>query len=163
MLFVNYTIDADRAKVLANIEDNDRVVAEEAYDTAKGKPKMHVKSKGALLKIKCEMTELPTKDNAFLEGTYFIGRLTQKNSTTALRGLILTAPIYHTVILALLAVIIFQAIIVKGIPLTAIFLVLFDIMMFKSEFSKQPLIKRYIFRALKITYKSEIENRESRI
>ena len=97
MLFVNYTIDADKDKVLSNIEDNDRVVAEEAYDTSKGKPKMHIKSKGKLLKIKCEMTELPTKDNAFLEGTYFIGTLTQKKNTTALRGVILTAPIYHAV------------------------------------------------------------------
>ncbi len=163
MLLVNYTIDSDKDKVLFNIKDNDRVVAEEAYDTSKGKPKMHIKSKGKLLKIKCEMTELPTKDNAFLEGTYFIGTLTQKNNTTALRGLILTAPIYHTIILAWLAIIICQAIIVGGIPLTAIFLVLFDLIMFKNEFSKQPIIKRYIFRALKITYKSEIENRESRI
>ena len=163
MLFVNYTIDADQDKVLSNIEDNDRVVAEEAYDTSKGKPKMHIKSKGKLLKIKCEMTELPTKDNAFLEGTYFIGTLTQKKNTTALRGVILTAPIYHAVILTLLAIIICQAIIVGGIPLTAIFLVLFDLIMFKNEFSKQPLIKRYIFRALKITYKAEIDNRESKI
>ncbi|MBQ8320775.1 MAG: hypothetical protein IJX92_00230 [Clostridia bacterium] len=160
MLFVNYKIDADRELLLSNIMNNDLVVSEENYDTANGKPKMHIKSKGNRLKIKCEMTERPTKDNAFLEGTYFLGSLTQKGQSSRIRGLIMTAPIYHSIFLALLVVVICQAIIVKGIPVTAIFLVLFDLMMFKGEFGKQSLIKRYIFRALKITYRINSNKRK---
>ncbi len=153
MLFVNYKIDADRETVLSNLKNNDRVVSEENFDLSKGKPKMHIKEKGDLLKIKCEMTERATKDNGFLEGTYFIGRLKMVGDTSKISGVIVTAPIYHTIFLILFLIVIVQAIMIGGIPITGIFLIFADIIMFSGEFKKQPLIKRYIFRALKITYK----------
>lgn len=153
MLFVNYDISADIDHLYSNISDNDKIVTAENYDIKNGKPKMHVKRRENRLKIKCEMTEIGTKDNAFLEGTYFLGSLKEKNGRSSVRGVILTAPIYHFVFLVLLGIVIYQSIIMVAIPITAIFLVLFDIMMFKGEFSKQSLIKRYIFRAFKITYR----------
>ncbi len=153
MLLVNYKINAPRDLILSNLKNNDLVVGEENYDLSRGKPRMHIKEKGNKIKIKCEMTERPTKDNGFLEGTYFIGSVKTVGETSKLSGIILTAPIYHAVFLVLFAIIIFQAISIGGIPITALFLVLADIIMFTSEFRKQSLIKRYIFRALKITYR----------
>ncbi len=155
MLFVNYKINAEKELVLENLKNNELVVSEENFDLSKGKPKMHIKDKGERLKIKCEMTERATKDNGFLEGTYFIGSLKMEGDTSKIKGIILTAPIYHTIFFIMFAFVIAQAIIIGGIPITGIFLLLADMIMFSSEFKKQTLIKRYIFRALKITYKMQ--------
>ena len=153
MLFVNYDIAAPRELLMSKLLDNGTVVEAENYDLTDGKPKMHIKTKADRIKIKCEMTERPTKDNGFLEGTYFLGSVKEKNGRTSVKGLILTAPIYHFIFLVLLGVIIYQAVTMSAIPITAIFLVPFDFILFKSEFKKQPLIKRYIFRAFKLTYR----------
>ena len=161
MLFVNYDINAPLDRLVSNLNNNEKVVSEENYDLSKGKPRMYVKIKGERLKIKCEMTERATKDNGFLEGTYFLGSAKEKDGKSYVKGVILTAPIYHFVFLLLLLVVIYQSIKMVAIPITAIFLVLFDVMMFKGEFAKQSLIKRYIFRAFKITYR-ECDREEKR-
>ena len=155
MLFVNYKISAQREEVLAIIRNNNLVVEAENYDTSKGKPKMHVKEKGERLKIKCEMTDRPTKDNGFLEGTYFIGKVNEKEGITRVKGIILTAPIYHLLFLILFSYFVFQCVNVGGISPIPIILVIFDVFMFYGEFKKQGLIKRYIFRALKIVFKNK--------
>ncbi len=159
MLFVNYDIEAPKELLMSKLMDNDAVVEAEKYDLTDGKPKMHIKSKAERIKIKCEMTERPTKDNGFLEGTYFLGSVKEKSGRTRVSGVILTAPIYHFIFLVLLGIIIYQSITMVAIPITAIFLVLFDLMMFKSEFKKQPIIKRYIFRAFKLTFSELNESR----
>ena len=161
MLFVNYDINAPLDRLVSNLNNNEKVVSEENYDLSKGKPRMYVKIKGERLKIKCEMTERATKDNGFLEGTYFLGSAKEKGGKSYVKGVILTAPIYHFVFLLLLLIVIYQSIKMVAIPITAIFLVLFDVMMFKGEFAKQSLIKRYIFRAFKITYR-ECDREEKR-
>jgi hypothetical protein len=104
------------------------------------------------------MTEIGTKDNGFLEGTCFLGSIKEKCGRSSVKGVILTAPIYHFVFLVLLGIVIYQSITMVAIPITAIFLVLFDLMIFKAEFAKQSLIKRYILRAFKMTYR-ECENK----
>lgn len=157
MIFVNYDIEAPKEALLSNLHKNEEINQAESFETPKGKPKMHIKLKGERLKIKCEMIGGPTKDNGFLEGTYFLGKLKQKNERSSVRGIVLTAPIYHLIFLILLVVVVFQAIKMVAIPITAIFLVLFDLMMFKYEFKKQSIIKRYILRAFKLTYR-EREN-----
>ncbi len=163
MLFVNYEIGAGREELLSVLRDNNLVVEAENYDTSKGKPKMHVKEKGERLKIKCEMTERPTKDNGFLEGTYFIGKVGEKDGVSRIRGVILTAPIYHMIFLLLFAFFIIQCINLGGISPMPIILVMFDVVMFYGEFKKQSLIKRYIFRALKIVYKQKSSNPDRKI
>jgi len=155
MLFVNYKINADREELLAVIRDGNLVVSEEKFDNRRGKPKMHIKEKGERIKIKCELTERPTKDNGFLEGTYFIGKLKEKNGATRLSGIILTAPIYHFILLCFFALFIYQCIRVGGFSPIPVILLVFDIFMFHDEFRKQGLIKRYIFRAFKITYRNK--------
>ena len=155
MTFVNYKIGATREEVKSTLFNNNLVVEAENYDTSKGKPKMHFKEKGDRVKIKCEMTGRPTKDNGFLEGTYFIGKIKEIEGGTKIRGVILTAPIYHLVFIILFAFSILQCIKVGGISPIPIILVIFDIFMFYGEFKKQGIIKRYIFRALKIVYKNK--------
>ena len=153
MLFVNYKINAKREEVLGVMRDSDRVVFEENYDTSHGKPKMHIKERNKSVKIKCEMTGRPTKDNGFLEGTYFLGGIKERGGVCHIRGLILTAPIYHLAFIAIFAYFIYLCFTIGGFSPIPVILTVFDIFMFKDEFRKQRLIKRYIFRALKITYR----------
>ena len=91
----------------------------------------------------------PTKDNGFLEGTYFIGKLTEKNGVSSLRGVILTAPIYHTFIALLMALYVMRCIQLGGFNPVPIILLAFSFMMFKGEFEKQGTIERYLIRAFK--------------
>ena len=152
MLFVNYSIDASADKVLDRLLDGNTVETAENYDTQNGKPNFHVKAKDSIVKIKCEMMGRGTKDNAFLEGTYFIGKITEKDCRCRLRGLIITAPIYHLLFAALFVFFIIQCFSGGGFSPIPVILLGFDIVMFKDEFRKQGLIKRYIFRAFKLTY-----------
>ena len=153
MLFVNYDIHADNDEVLYSLNENDAIVAEEKYDTSRGVPKMRVKSRGDKIKITCEFTGRATKDNAFLEGTYFVGRLKQNGDVASLKGIILTAPIYHTILGIIFGLFIYQCISLGGFSPVPIILLAFSIFMFRDEFRKQKIIKRYIFRAFKNTYK----------
>ncbi len=155
MLFASYSINASKEEVMNVLRDNNRVVEAEKFDTTHGKPRMHLKEKGRRLKIKCEMTERPTKDNGFLEGTYFLGSVKEKGGRTSVKGIILTAPIYHFLFLLCFSFFIFRCISIGGISPIPFILVIFDIVMFYREFKKQRLIKRYIFRAFKIVYKDK--------
>ncbi len=152
MLFVNYKIHASREEVMNCIRDEASVTKAEKYDTSRGVPKFHIKEKKDYIKISCEFIGRATKDNGFLEGTYFIGKLTERNNESKLRGIILTAPIYHSIFLMLVIYFIYQCFSLGGISVVPIMLIIFNIFMFKDEFRKQGLIKRYIFRSLKITY-----------
>ncbi|MBO5907300.1 MAG: hypothetical protein J6Q85_04035 [Clostridia bacterium] len=161
MLFVNYDISATRDELMSVMRDTALVVSEEKYDTSSGKVRIHIKEKNELLTLRCEMAERSTKDNAFLEGTYFRGRVTEKDGRTSVKGIILTAPIYHLVLLFLTVFFVIQCFIVGGISLVPIIMLIFSVFMFREEYKKQSLIKRYIFRALKITYARKNPDRAS--
>lgn len=152
MLFINYNIHSNKDALISVISDSNSVVSAEKFDTSRGKPKMHVKTNGSRLKIKCEMTERPTKDNGFLEGTYFIGRISEKAGVSKVSGVILTAPIYHLCFLLLFGFFVYHCFTTGTFSPIPIILLVFDGFMFKDEFRKQSIIKRYIFRAFKITY-----------
>lgn len=153
MLFVNYKINAQKSEVAKVLYDSNRVVEEERFDTKRGTPRIHIADKkNNFIKMKCEMTGRPTKDNGFLEGTYFFGRFSELNGVTSVSGIILTAPIYHFLFLLMFAFFIYQCIAVGGFSAIPIILVIFDAYMFKDEFRKQGIIKRYIFRTMKIVY-----------
>lgn len=153
MLFVNYKIKAPKDLVLKNLSDNERLIEEEKYDTSNGTPKLHVKQNGDKIKIGCEMMGRATKDNGFLEGTKLRGTITEHDGITTVKGVIITAPIYHAFLLLLFAFFIYRCITLGGISVTPIILLVFSIFMFAGEFKKQGIIKRFLFRALKITYR----------
>lgn len=152
MLFVNYKIHAPESEIRRSLFDDVHVCEEEKYDTSKGTPKFHVKDKGSRIKISCEFLGRATRDNGFLEGTYFLGGIKENGDESRISGIILTAPIYHTIFLALVVFFIYQCFALGGISVVPILLIVFNLFMFRDEFRKQGLIKRYIFRSLKITY-----------
>ena len=152
MQFVNYDIHAPIDEVRSSLADNDKIVKDEGFDTTKGYPRIHLKEKEEKIKITCEFCGRARKDNAFLEGTYFVGKFYQKDDVTTIKGIILTAPIYHTVLALLFAFFIYKCISLGGISIVPFCLVIFSVFMFYDEFRKQGIIKRYIFRAFKNTY-----------
>ena len=152
MKFINYKIHATVDDVREALCDGDLISSQENFESAKGTPRFHVKEKKGKFKIKCEYTGGATKDNGFLEGTYFVGRLFQRKEQAILRGIILTAPIYHTVVILLFAFFVVQCIVKRGFTPVPIILLIFSLFMFKDEFKKQGIIKKYIFRAFKNTF-----------
>ena len=153
MTFVNYTINAPRDLVMKNLSANEEIVSLEKIDTSKGIPRLLIKDKGEKVKIKCEMLGRATKDNAFLEGTEFHGKIKEVDGKTYVNGVILTAPIYHSALILLFSFFIYRCITLGGISFTPIILLAFSLMMFMGEFKKQSIIKRFILRALKMTYR----------
>ena len=112
---------------------------------------MNVSDKKGYVRSTCEMLGRATKDNAFgyLVGTYFTGRLIERNGVLTLKGVVLTAPIYHAFLAVLLFVLVYKSIQVGGVSLIPLFLLAFEVIMFKDEFRKQGYIKRYLNRAVK--------------
>ena len=152
MLSVKYDIHAPIEEVRISLSENDKIVADERFDTSKGYPRIHIKEKGEKINIKCEFCGRNRKDNAFLEGTYLIGRFFEKEGVTTLKGIILTAPIYHSILILLFAFFIYKCISLGGISIVPFCLVIFSVFMFYDEFRKQKIIKRYVYRAFKNTF-----------
>ncbi len=140
---------ASRDELLDIIKNSELVNDRVKFDENKGRPLIHVKEKGERIKIKCEMVSGPTKDNGFLEGTYFVGKITENDGKTRLRGVILTAPIYHTLLALLLAFYVYRCISLGGFNPVPLILFVFSIFMFRGEFEKQGIIERYLNRAFK--------------
>lgn len=149
MKIIKLESNASQSEILDMIKDSERVNDKVKFDENKGKPLIHVKQKGDRIKIKCEMIGGPTRDNGFLEGTSFIGKLTEKNGVTHLRGVIVTAPIYHTILALILALYVYRCISLGGFNPVPLILFIFSIFLLKSEFEKQGTIERYLKRALR--------------
>ncbi|MBQ7344255.1 MAG: hypothetical protein IJW53_05810 [Clostridia bacterium] len=140
---------ASRDELLDIIKNSELVNDRVKFDENKGKPLIHVREKGERIKIKCEMVGGPTKDNGFLEGTYFVGKLTEKDGKTRLSGIILTAPIYHTLLALLLVFYVYRCISLGAFNPVPLILLVFSIFMFRGEFEKQGTIERYLNRAFR--------------
>ena len=159
MKLVNHKIEATRDEVLEFIKDNRRVNSNVRFDEKRGTPLMHFKEKGEKITVTCEMINRSTKDNGFLIGTYFKGKLTEKDGVTELRGVIVTAPIYHLVWFALLCVLIWQCFYHAAISAVPILFVAFEVIMYSNEFRKQGYIKRYFERAFSRLYREKNERK----
>ena len=156
MKFVNMDFPASREEVLQMLKDNERVNKNVRFDDYRGKPHMKIKEKkGDKIKITCEMIGGPTKDNGFLVGTYFSGKLVEKNGRTHLSGVITTAPLYHLALIALVVVFIIQCFKLSGFSVVPPIIIIFDIFMFKNEFKKQGYIKRYLYRTARRLYEEK--------
>ena len=140
---------SSRDELLSVIQNADIVNDRVKFDENKGKPIIHLRDNGKMLKIRCEMIGGPTKDNGFLEGTYFLGTLKEQDGTTRLRGIILTAPIYHTFLALIMAFYVYRCISLNAFNPVPIILLAFSLIMFRSEFDKQGTIERYLKRAFK--------------
>ena len=98
MKLVNYKIQASVDDVTEALYNSEFIVSKADFDKLKGTPRFHLKEKNGYFKIKCEYTGGATKDNAFLEGTWFLGKLSQRDDKTSMKGIIVTAPIYHLIV-----------------------------------------------------------------
>lgn len=152
MKFINIKTDKIADALLSMIRDNARVNDGVKFaDKKGGKPFMHVREKEGKLRIKCEMMGRPTRDNGFLMGTAFYGRITEKDGAAAVKGVIVTSPIYHAVVLMLAIALVIQMIYnssISSIPIL-VFAVAFEFLFFTDEFRKQGYISRYIERAVR--------------
>ena len=154
MKFVNIETDTPKEELLSLVKNYSLVNEGVVFDEKIGTPAIKVKQKGDRLRITCELLNRPTKDNGFIVGTYFSGRLIESAGKTKLSGVILTAPIYHLVLIALFAAFIAMCIEKGGFSVTPIILLVFDYFMFSLEFKKQGIIKRYLHRCVKIAQKA---------
>ena len=149
MKFINQRINASREEFLQMLCDNEATNKNVKFECKRGTPVMHVKQKEDKISIKCEYVGGPTKDNAFIEGTSFKGKLKEKNGELFLKGVILTAPIFHTVLFLGFITFLIMCIASAAFNPTPVFLIVFDLIMYKDEFEKQGLIERYVKRAEK--------------
>lgn len=140
---------ASRDNLLGVIRNSELVNDKVKFDENKGKPTVQVKDNGKRIRIKCQMVGGPTKDNGFLEGTYFLGTLKERDGVTRLRGVILTAPIYHTILALILALYVYRCISLGAFNPVPLILLAFSLFMFRSEFEKQGTIERYLNRAFR--------------
>ena len=147
MKIIRLDCAASRDELLGVIANSELVNDRVKFDENRGRPRIHIKEKGNRLKLKCEMIGGTTKDNGFLEGTYFIGRLIESGGISHLRGVILTAPIYHTFIALIMAIFVLRCIQLVAFNPVPIILLIFSFMMFRKEFEKQGTIERYLARA----------------
>ena len=149
MKFVKIRTSATKEQLLEMLSDNDRTNKGVTFDEKYGKPYFHVKENDGALRVKCEYMGGATKDNAFVDGTAFRGRIREKNGVTTVTGAITTALIFHLFMLALLGVFVYQCIAVGGFNVVPLCLIAFDVFMFYKEFKKQGLIFRYLQRAVR--------------
>ena len=149
MKFINVKTRKSKEELLSIFTDNDRVNKNVAFDDKRGTPYMHVKENAGKLKIKCEYVGGASKDNAFIDGTCFRGKITEKDGYTHLTGVITTALIFHMVLLVMFSAFVAVCIVKKGFSIVPLCLVVFDIFMYKDEFKKQGVIEKYIYRAVK--------------
>ena len=149
MKIIKLDARVSRDELLETVNNSEFVNDKVKFDDNKGKPKIHVKDNGKRVKLRCEMVGGPTKDNGFLEGTYFVGAFKESAAGTHVRGIILTAPIYHTMLLLLAIFYAYRCITLGAFNPVPLILLIFSIFMFKGEFEKQGTIERYLHRAIK--------------
>lgn len=140
---------ASRDDVIAMLANSELVNEKVRFDENKGRPVARIKENGKRIRIRCDMIGGATRDNGFLEGTYFLGTLTEGSTGTTLKGVILTAPIYHFVLFLFMVFYVYRCISLGGFNPLPIILLIFSILMFKSEFEKQGTIQRYLIRAFR--------------
>ena len=148
MKLVNLVSSASREDLLATVKNQSLVNDKVRFDGKGGKPAMSVKETKRGIRVKCQFTDGSVRDNGFLEGTYFAGRITEYEGGSRLKGIIVTAPIYHSILAVIMVLFIYQCIYIGGFNPVPILWLAFSLIMFKSEFEKQGVIERYLKRAV---------------
>ena len=151
MIFVNRKTETPRAELIAALNDSSKVNERVKFDEKRGRPQMFVKEKGSRVRITCRYVGGNNVDNGFIIGTLFLGRITEKNGVTRVRGIITTAPVFYAAILGLLVYSVIRGISLGGFNPVALIIAIASVLMFLPEFKKQGIIDRYIARAIKYT------------
>ena len=149
MRFVRLKTTVPAREMKKILSDPERVNENVRFDEKKGTPKMKPTFRDDRLRVKCEMMNRPTKDNGFLVGTYFTGKLSERDGVTTLSGIIVTEPIFHLIFLALFVYFVILCFSVGGFSVVPICLCVFVVVMFWKEYQKQGIIERYLARAFR--------------
>ena len=149
MKFIKFETSSAKEELLSMLSDNDRVNKNVVFECKKGTPYMHVKESNGRVKIKCEYVGGATKDNAFIDGTSFVGKISEKNGKTEIKGVITTALIFHIILAVMFIAFVAVCVSKQGFSIVPLCLIVFDVFMYKDEFKKQGIIERYIARAVK--------------
>ena len=156
MRFIDITYPLSQEETVELLSDNKKINENVRFDEKRGRPNVTLKEKGkGRVVISCQMVDRPTKDNGFLVGTYFTGKFTFDGTSTRLKGVILTAPIYHLFMILLVISYLAICVIYKFFDIIPFLFVAFDVFMFKDEFRKQGTIERYLRRALRRSEKKQ--------
>lgn len=155
MKFINLLINCPKTEVASALRNYERINEGVKFDEKGGKPAIRFKEKGSFAIITCKMVGGPSLDNGFIVGTFFLGKIKEKDGKTSIRGLITTAPLYHLGLLALTVFFVYKCIELGGFNPVPVILLLFSFFLFKGEFKKQGIIARFLERA-----KRKIENGE---
>ena len=155
MKIVKLSSECTRDEIVSLIKNYELVNANVIFDPKLGKPIFKLKEKGNSLRITCEFLDGRSRDNEFLVGTYFKGRITEKDGVTTLVGVVTTAPIYHSALILMLGAFILQCIRFGGFSPVPIILLAFSFLLFRKEFKKQGIIKRYLDRVFRYTEKNK--------
>ena len=78
-------------RILEVIKDSDFVNDRVKFEDNVGKPTLQIKQKNNRIRMRCEMIGGPTKDNGFLEGTYFSGSIIIKCTSIGFSALLAIA------------------------------------------------------------------------
>jgi hypothetical protein len=149
MKLVKIKTYAPKENLMDAFSNSEEVNARVKFDEKRGRPVIHTKEKSERLKMTCEMVGGPTKDNGFLVGCFFLGGIREKDGERVISGVIMTAPLYHLLLIGFCIYFLIQSIILGGITLVPLFGVLFTFVLFKDEYKKEGIIKRFISRAVK--------------
>ena len=159
MRLVNLKTDASGELVREILEKTAKPQDGLKYDERRGRPTMLPSFKGRRLFVACRFIGGSTRDNGHLLGSFFIGRLSEKGGGCALSGVIMTAPHFHIPWIGLLIYFLVRMLTEGLFSPIPIILSVFVIFMFKEEYSKQSLIKRYLRRAFGIAQKMSEEGK----
>ena len=128
MKFISLYSKSTPEDLLTAVSDNNFVNENVKFADDGIKPLMKVKEKNGRLSIKCEMIGGPSKDNGFIVGTFFAGKIKECKGGSKLSGIILTAPIYHFIVFAFILWVVYRCIVDNAINILPIFILAFDIL-----------------------------------
>ena len=119
-----------------------------AFDPKLGKPVFTVKEKGSRIRVSCTFVGGDNRDDGFLVGTYFTGKLKERDGAMTLTGVAVTSPLFHLILLGLTVLFILKCIELGGFSVVPLVFLAISILMFGKEYKKQGVIKRYLYRAM---------------
>ena len=147
MKLVDLQTRLSRREYVEAIRDHNRINEGVKFKEKLGRPSFKVKEKGTRLRLSCTYVGGNSRDDGFLVGTYFIGSLKENADGCRLKGIIVTSPLFHLVLLALTVVFILKCMELGGFSVIPPIFLAMSLFMFKDEYGKQGVIKRYLYRA----------------
>lgn len=138
-----------REDILSALRDAPTVNEGLTFDDREGSPSVQIREgRGERVRVRCYMLGGASRDNGYVQGTFFTGRIRERDGVTHLCGSIMTEPIFHVLWLALIAFFIVTCIQRAALSVVPVCLIVFVFFMFRKEYRKQEYLRRYILRAI---------------